>query len=278
MKKLVLLLSLCFSFNYAQIQSPQPSPAAKIEQSVGLTQVTVEYSRPAMRGRTIMGGLVPYGELWRAGANKNTTIAFSDNVVVGGKDLEAGTYALFIRPGISMWEIFFYTKTENWGLPDPWETEAIAAVLEVQTKTLAEPLESFTLSIDHLDSNGATINIAWENTQVSVPLKVPTDTKTMASIESTLKGSPKAGDLYSAAVYYRETQRDLEIAKKWMAKAIDMDPGKYWMYRQQSLILADLNDKEGAIESAKMSLKLAEEAGNQDYVRLNSNSIAEWSK
>ena len=278
MKHLKLIILLCSSLAVAQIQTPQPSPSTKLEQVVGLTEVKIEYSRPAMRARTIMGDLVPYGSLWRTGANKNTTLSFSDPVTVGGQALAAGTYALFTRPGKSLWEVFFYTETENWGTPQEWQSKSVAAVIEVPTQSLAEPEESFTISINELTNTGANIHLSWENTRVTLPLEVPTDEKTMASIKETMKGTPKAGDLYQAAVYYRESGRDLQTAKKWIGKAIEMDPGKYWMYRQQALILADLNKKEAAIKAAQSSLELAEKAGNQDYVRLNTKAIEEWSK
>ena len=225
-----------------------------------------------------MGDLVPYGSLWRTGANKNTTLSFSDPVTVGGQALAAGTYALFTRPGKSLWEVFFYTETENWGTPQEWQSKSVAAVIEVPTQSQAEPVESFTISINELTNTGANIHLSWENTRVTLPLEVPTDEKTMASIKETMKGTPKAGDLYQAAVYYRESGRDLQTAKKWIGKAIEMDPGKYWIYRQQALILADLNEKEEAIKAAQSSLELAEKAGNQDYVRLNTKAIEEWSK
>lgn len=278
MKHLKLIILLCSGLAVAQIQTPQPSPSTTLEQVVGLTEVKIEYSRPAMRGRTIMGDLVPYGSLWRTGANKNTTLSFSDPVTVGGQALAAGTYALFTRPGKSLWEVFFYTETENWGTPQEWQSKSVAAVIEVPTQSLAEPLESFTISINELTNTGANISLSWENTRVTLPLEVPTDEKTMASIKETMKGTPKAGDLYQAAVYYRESGRDLQTAKKWIGKAIEMDPGKYWIYRQQALILADLNEKEEAIKAAQSSLELAEKAGNQDYVRLNTKAIEEWSK
>jgi hypothetical protein len=278
MKHLKLIILLCSSLAVAQIQTPQPSPSNTLEQVVGLTEVKIEYSRPAMRGRTIMGDLVPYGSLWRTGANKNTTISFSDPVTVGGQALAAGTYALFTRPGKSLWEVFFYTETENWGTPQEWQSKSVAAVIEVPTQSLAEPEESFTISINELTNTGANIHLSWENTRVTLPLEVPTDDKTMASIKETMKGTPKAGDLYQAAVYYRESGRDLQTAKKWIGKAIEMDPGKYWMFRQQAFILADLNEKEAAIKAAQSSLELAEKAGNQDYVRLNTKAIEEWSK
>ena len=278
MKHLKLIILLCSGLAVAQIQTPQPSPSTTLEQVVGLTEVKIEYSRPAMRGRTIMGDLVPYGSLWRTGANKNTTLSFSDPVTVGDQALAAGTYALFTRPGKSLWEVFFYTETENLGTPQEWQSKSVAAVIEVPTQSLAEPEESFTISINELTNTGANIHLSWENTRVTLPLEVPTDEKTMASIKETMKGTPKAGDLYQAAVYYRESGRDLQTAKKWIGKAIEMDPGKYWMFRQQALILADLNEKEAAIKAAQSSLELAEKAGNQDYVRLNTKAIEEWSK
>ena len=278
MKKIYLFTILICGFSFGQIQTPQPSPFSKIAQVVGLTDVTINYSRPALRNRVIMGELVPYGEMWRAGANANTTIEFSDAVVLGGQKLEAGKYAIFIRPGVSMWEVFFYTKTDNGGLPGEWDPKAVAAVAEIPTTTLENPVESFTISIDDLDQNGAQLNFRWEKTQTSLKLEVPTDSKTMASIEKTMQGEPKAQDYYSAAIYYRETGRDLKKAKDWISKAIEMDSGKYWMYRQQALILHALNENEAAIAASQTSLKLAIEAGNQDYVRLNEKAIEEWSK
>ena len=278
MKHLKLIILLCGGLAVAHIQTPQPSPSNTMEQVVGLTEVKIEYSRPTMRGRTIMGDLVPYGSLWRTGANKNTTLSFSDPVMVGGQALASGTYALFTRPGKSLWEVFFYNETENSGLPKEWKPESIVAVIEVPTQSLVEPVESFTISINELTNTGANIHLSWENTRVTLPLEVPTDEKTMASIKETMKGTPKARDLYQAAVYYRESGRDLQAAKEWIGKAIEMDPGKYWMFRQQALILADLNEKEAAIKAAQSSLELAEKAGNQDYVRLNTKAIEEWSK
>jgi tetratricopeptide (TPR) repeat protein len=225
-----------------------------------------------------MGDLVPYGELWRAGANKNTMINFSNDVILDGTKIAKGNYALFIRPGKTLWEVFFYSNTENSGLPKNWNTNLIVAVAEVVPHTTETTWESFTISIDDLNNTGATLNIKWENTEVKIPFKVPTDKKTMASIKEIMKGSPKSRDYYSAAIYYRETGKDLRQAKKWIAKAIDLDEGKYWMYRQQSLILAELKETEAAIVAAKTSLKLAKEAGNNDYIRLNTKSIEEWSK
>jgi hypothetical protein len=277
MKKIILIICIYSAFSYGQIKTPQPSPLSIVEQVVGLTNVTIKYSRPAMRNRTIMGDLVPYGEIWRAGANANTTIEFSDDVVVGGHSLVAGKYAIFIRPGVSMWEVFFYTKTDNGGLPEKWDPDAVAAVAESSVTNLSNKVESFTISIDDLNQNGAILNFKWENTQAGLELEVPTEAKTMASIKKTMQGEPRSRDYYSAAVYFRETGRDLNKAKKWIAKAIKMDDGKYWMYRQQALILIELNETEAAIAASQTSLELATKAGNQDYVRMNKKAIDEWS-
>ncbi len=277
MKKIKYLLIICCTSSLAQIQTPQSSPKASINQTVGLTEVKIEYSRPAIRGRIIMGDLVPFGEIWRTGANANTIISFSDDVKVGGKSLKAGKYSIFSRPGISMWEVFFYTQYDNWNLPDKWDTDNVAAVVEIKTQKLKQIKEHFTVAIDNLSNQGATIDFEWENTKISIPLEVPTDEKTMASINMVMRGKPTARDYYAAAIYFRESGRDLQKAKKWISTAIDMDGGKYWMYRQQALILAELNEKEAAILASKNSLKLAEKAGNKDYIRLNNKSIVEWS-
>ena len=261
----------------AQVQTPQPSPAAQLMQTVGLTDVTVTYSRPSMRGRTIMGNLVSYGSVWRTGANKNTTISFSDAVTVGGQELAAGTYAIFTRPGEGMWEVFFYTDTENWGAPSEWDASKVAATVEVTPQETAT-VESFSIWFSDLTNNDGVLNIAWENTKLPVKVTVPTVQKAMASIKKVLSNNPKDRDYYSSAVYYLQEGQDLPQAKKWINKAIAMNDEPYWYYRQQSLILAALNETQAAIEAAEKSLERAEKAGNWDYVKMNKASIAEWRK
>lgn len=278
MKKFIYLLAFgLISPLAAQVQTPQASPAAKLMQTVGLTEVTVEYSRPSVRGREIMGDLVPYGELWRTGANKNSVISFSDAVSFDNQTLAAGNYAIFTRPGKEQWEVFFYKDTENWGTPDKWDATKIAAVVEV-APTTANGIESFSIWISNLHNNGAQLNIGWDDTQIAMPFNVPTVEKATASIKKALKNNPGHRDYYGAAVYYLQEGQDLKQAKAWISKAIEGRSDAYWYYRQQSLILAGLKDTKGAIASAKESLALAEKAGNMDYVRMNKASIAEWSK
>ena len=278
MKKLVLFVfavTLLFSVD-AQIETPQPSPFTKIEQKVGLTDVTLEYSRPSMKGRKIFGDLVPYGKMWRTGANKNTMVTFSDDVVVYGTTLKAGSYAIFVTPGESSWDVIFYSDIENWGTPREWDDSKVAAKTTVNTYKMPMAVETWTISIDDLKSNSAQIGFIWENTYVGVKVKVPTDAKVSASIEKTMAG-PGAGDYYSAAVYNLTEGKDLDKAQIWMDKAMSMieNPG-FWQLRQQSLLYAKLGDKKKAIETAKKSLAGAEAAGNADYVKMNKESLKEW--
>ncbi len=278
MKKLILIVFLYNSYIMAQIQTPQASPRAKLEQIVGLTKVKIDYSRPATRGRSIIGDLVPFGEMWRTGANADTTIEFSDDVKVGGGSLKSGTYSIYTRPNDSSWDVFFYSKYDNSGLPKEWDPSKIAAQLRVYSRSIDPAIEHFTISIDEMTSDSAILRLAWEKTEIKIPFEVPTDSKAIASIEKTMNGEPTSRDYYQAAVYYRESRRDLQKAKSWMAKAIKMDSGKYWMHFQYALILAELDEKEEAVKSSKTSLKLSEQAGNQDYIRLVTKAIAKWSK
>ncbi|WP_421802890.1 DUF2911 domain-containing protein [Flagellimonas sp.] len=283
MKKFTLLLfavSLCFSLE-AQIQTPAPSPSSTLEQKVGLTDVTVKYSRPAMKGRTIFGDLVPYGAIWRTGANQNTVITFSDDVTVKGKELKAGSYAIYTRPNEAVWEVFFYTTTDNWGTPQEWDASKVAATVKVETMEIPMPIESFTITIDDLYNNGATLGIMWENTYVGVDFVVPTVDKAMKSIQETManKEDLQANDYFAAGSYYFSEGVNIEQAKEWVDKAVEMDGGKaYWMMRTQSLIYAKMGDKKEAIAAAKRSLAAAQAAGNQDYVKMNKDSLKEWAK
>ena len=278
MKKLFLLMlvfTLSFSVN-AQIETPAPSPAAKIEQKVGLTDVSVEYSRPSMRGRVIFGNLVPFGKIWRTGANSRTKITFSDDVMVGGTELKAGSYAILTIPQADKWEVIFYTDHAGGGAPAELDETKVAARVTENVQPMEMDIQSFTISLDDVTSNSAVIGMLWEKAYVGVKFEVPTDKTVMASIESTLSG-PSFNDYYGAAVYFLSEGKDIAKAKEWIDKAMSMtkEP-RFWQLRQQSLIYAASGDKKGAIEIAKKSLAAATEAGNDDYIKMNNESIAEW--
>ena len=278
MKKLVLFVfavTLLFSVD-AQIRTPQPSPAAKIEQVVGLTDVTIDYSRPSMRGRVIFGNLVPYGKVWRTGANARTKVTFSDDVTVGDNELKAGTYAIFTIPQAESWDVVFYTDYAGGGAPSELDESKIAARVTAKVYPIEMDIQSFTISFDDITNSSAVIGIMWERTYVGIEFKVPTDAKVSASIEETMAG-PGAGDYYAAAVYNLTEGKDLNKAKEWMDKAMSMvENPRFWQLRQQSLLYAKLGDKKKAIETAKKSLAGAEAAGNADYVKMNKDSLKEW--
>lgn len=278
MKQFVLFvfaLTLAYSVN-AQIETPQPSPLSKIEQKVGLTDITLEYSRPSMKGRKIFGDLVPFGKLWRTGANRNTMITFSDDVVVDGQTLKAGAYSIFVTPSASSWDVIFYTDINNWGTPREWDDSKVAAKTTVATAEILMSVETWTLMFGDLTSNSAELGFVWENTYAGVKIEVPTDATVSQSIEKVMAG-PSAADYYNAAVYYSTEGKDIKKAEEWMNKAMSMieKPG-FWQLRQQSLIYAKMGDKKKAIEIAKASLAGAEAAGNADYIKMNKESLKEW--
>lgn len=279
MKKLLVMV-LAFTFSYgvnAQVQTPAPSPAAKVEQKVGLTDVSVEYSRPAMRGRAIFGDLVPFDKLWRTGANSRTKVTFSNDVKVGGHDLKAGSYAIFSIPQKDMWDIIFYSEYEGGGAPQELDENKVAARFMADVQAMPMDIQSFTITIDDLTSSSAVIGILWEKTYVGIKFEVPTDEAVLASINTALSNDPKAGDYYAAATYYLSEEKDIKTAKEWMDKAMSMtEEPAFWQLRQQSLIYAKAGDKQGAITIAKKSLAAAEAAGNADYIKMNKESIAAW--
>ena len=277
MKKIILLAFVVvasFTMN-AQITTPAPSPFSKLEQKVGLTDVTLEYSRPSMRGREIFGNLVPFDILWRTGANKNTIISFSDAVTINGSTLKAGSYAVFTKPGKTTWEVIFYANTENWGTPEKWDESLVAAKATVEVYSLPMSVESFTATIDDLSNNGASLGLLWDKTMVNVPFSVPTEAKASKSIEKVMNG-PSANDYFAAASYYLEADKDLKKAQEWINKAVSLNDKAYWMSRKQSLIYAKLGDNKNAIAAAKRSLAGAKEAGNADYVKMNKDSLSAW--
>lgn len=167
----IALLALCtfIGDSFAQ-DKPAPSPLATFSQKVGLTDVTIVYSRPSKKGRTIMGELVPYGKVWRTGANATTKITFSDDVKIGGKDLAAGTYAFWTIPGESEWTVIF-SKDIKGGAGNYQESEDALRV-NVKSSKIAETVETFVIMIADNKPNFANIQIMWENTLIHVPLEV----------------------------------------------------------------------------------------------------------
>ena len=279
-KYLIIFALLIFSFSFSQINTPQPSPLAQIEQIVGLTEIEVEYSRPSMRGREIFGNLVPYNRIWRTGANASTKISFSTNVEINGQMVEAGKYSVFTVPNEPQWEFILYDDTSVRGVPRDWDDKNVVLTTMVETKKHPDPIsiETFTISFDALNNNYAVMSMMWDDVYVPVTINVPTRDVVEKNIQKVMSEDPTSSDYYAAAVYYMQENVNLSMAVKWMDKAMEMSESpQFWQLRQQSLIYAANGDLKGAIRIAKKSLEAAKAANNQDYIKMNKDSIKEWS-
>lgn len=270
------LLATC-TIGFSQIKTPAPSPSASFSQSVGLINVDVAYSRPSKKGRKVFGDLVPFGEMWRTGANASTKVTFSDKATVGNITLDKGTYALYTIPNQKEWTIIFYTNTSYWGTPDAkdFKEEEVAARFNVPVQSVANTVETFTISCGNLTNDGADLYIMWENTMVTIPVKVDTDSKVMNDIKATMAG-PAAGDYYAAARYYYEQKKDYKQALDWVTKSLELGGDKFWILRLKANIQAELGMYKDAIATATKSTELAKADGNSDYPRMNDKSISEW--
>ncbi|MCB0685760.1 MAG: DUF2911 domain-containing protein [Saprospiraceae bacterium] len=272
----VFCLTISLSELSAQISVPAASPGATVSQKVGLVDVTVDYSRPGVKGRTIFGDLVPYDKPWRLGANAATKITFSDEVMIGGKTLKGGAYAILATPGHSTWKVMFYPYTSGgFGAYLQDGVEPAVTVTATPASLGDVMIENFLVNFDQLTNNSANLWFMWDKTGVPVEIKVETAKAVQANIDKVMAG-PSAGDYYAAASYYLSEDKELDQALTWVTKSIDMGNEMYWVYRTKALIQAKLGDKSAAIDTAKKSLELAKKAGNMDYVKLNEDSIKEW--
>ena len=260
-----------------KITTPQPSPKATVEQRVGLTDISVEYSRPGVKGRAIFGDLVPFGKTWRTGANSNTKVTFSSDVSIDGQTLNAGSYGLYTVPNENSWEVMFYSESDNSGVPRDWDDTKVVAKTSIEVYSMPMNVETFTITFDDVSGTSATLGILWEKTYVGIKFEVPTDKLVSDTIAAVMAASPEVGDYYNAAIYYRQQDLDIKKANEWMEKAMSLtEKPAFWQLRQQSLIYAKMGDSEKAIAVAEKSLELSKEAGNEAYIKMNTESLSEW--
>ncbi len=276
-KGLSLFAALTLSLSaQAQLEMPQPSPAATLIQKVGMTEIKIEYSRPSAKGRKIFGETVPLnGDLWRTGANAATKFTTTDSITIMGKGLAKGTYVLMTRPKADGFDVIFNKNL----MSSASDYKAQDDVLTVTAKptTLSNKVETFTFEIGNITPTSATIDFMWENMLVSVPFTNDVDKKVMAQIKQKLDG-PSAAEYFSMSQYYMDSGKDMKEALSFVNKSLEKGGERYWILRHKSLVQGKLGDKAGALATAKRSLELAKEAKNNDYVRMNEKSIAEWSK
>lgn len=280
MKRFILSLAVigALGLTNAQVKTPQPSPSSTVQQTVGLSEITVNYSRPSMKERKIFGDLVPMDKVWRTGANGSTDIEFSSDANFGGVDIKAGKYALYTIPSEDFWVVMLYADTEIWGDPGKdFDKSKVVAETKVKAMTIKPDIESFTIGFDDLRNGSANLTLTWESTYVKVPIKVDYRKEVEESIKKVMAG-PSANDYNSAASFYLEEGTNLDEALEFAKKAEELKPDAFWMIKTQSEIYAAKGDYKNAIATAERSLKLAEKANYAPYIKMNKENIAKWQK
>lgn len=264
---IALLLSFCCSTLFAQIQTPASSPTATISQAVGLSKVTIEYSRPMARGRKIFGDLVPFDKVWRTGANKITTIAIEKDMLINGKKLPAGSYGWYTIPSSGEWTIALNSDDKQWGA---YGYDQKKDVLRIPVKAEKHQMtEQLSISIESLSPTAAEVVLAWERTEVRFKLEHDAHEQIMADIKAkTAQPDAKSDTYFDAADYYYEHNIDLDKALVWADKVVEADK-QYWTYQLRARILAKMGRCDKAVADAKVSLEMAKKEGDDSYVKKN---------
>ena len=275
MKKLfvaaIAVMSL-FIANGQGLNTPQPSPTQTIKQNFGLSSVELSYSRPGMKGRKIFGDLVPFGNVWRTGANQATTLTFGDDVVIGGKKIPAGKYGLLSIPEKGSWTLII-TKQLDVTSPAAYKQDMDVVRVNAETMKMKDDVETFTMQFADVKPNSCALHIMWEGTAVALPITTDVETKVMAQIDQMMNKDNKP--YFNAAMYYMDNGKDLKQAIIWFDKAAVAEPTAFWIHHQRANCLAKLGRKDEAKAAAKKSIELATAAKNDDYVKLNEKLLAE---
>lgn len=278
-KTFCFVLFLYSSVGFTQIEHPKASPFSKIEQEVGLSKITLEYSRPATRGRKIFGDLVPYGRIWRVGANESTKFTIDTDIEVMGHLLPKGTYALYAFPEEKEWDIVFHKNTSHWGdgrkAYDPKED---ALRVNIKPHVSNEFHENFLITFDSITHNSLYMIWLWEHNKISIPIRIDTHTQMLAEIQTKIKENPSAQTYYEAARYLQEQGKDYPTALNYLKKALKLGGDTYYFHRVKSLIEAALGDYTSAIKSAEKSKELSQKEEKDEFVRMNEKNIKAWKK
>lgn len=258
---------------------PDASPAATLKQRVGLTDIEINYNRPSMKGRTIYGGLVPYGEVWRTGANTATKITFSTDVKLNGTAVPAGTYELFTIPGKDEWTVIIHKNMSQWGSYAYDMKNDVARFAAKPAASMMNAVESFSMGFSDLHSDSAMLTLTWEKTRVSVKVEVDVVGQLVPQIEAAMANPEVAKKIaFPSAMFYYENNLDLKKAAAWMDIANTARPGQMWMVYRKGLILEKMGDRAGAKAAAEESLALTakEQPGElrDEYTRLNNALLA----
>ena len=279
MKKILIsvaVLMLLAPSAFAQLKLPRPSQKGSVMQTVGLTDVTITYSRPGVKGRTIWGDLVPYDKVWRTGANEATTIVFSRDVSINGKPLPAGTYSLHTIPGTTSWTIIFNKKADQWG---SYSYDAAQDALRIEAAPAAGPhVEWLTFSFPDVKNESAQVELAWEKARVAFTIGVDTNNQALADIRKTLAGEVKEWNVpYGAAGFVFNNNLDNKAeAMKWIDQSIAMKETFYNLRLKAQMLAKDGKTKDAVAFGEKAVAVGKTDPNAADEVAKLEKQIAEW--
>lgn len=263
-----------------KIEFPGASQHSVVKQRVGLTDVEVDYSRPNKNGREIFGGLVPYGKLWRTGANAVTKIKFSRAVTLGGKEIPAGEYALFTIPTANEWTIILSKDAKVQSAAD-YKQENDAARITATPESIPIAIETFTIALNDVKGASATLDFFWDKTRV--PVKLTTDD--VEQVSKQLDAAVSAGTAldprtaYQAAAFYYDNNKDMNQAAKWIDQALEKNPDAYFMHYKKAQIQAKLGNKKEAASSAQKAIDILKKDKTPDESAIkNAQQVIDSSK
>ena len=267
--------SMAFASYGQDLKLPAPSPTAVFKQDFSTSNIEITYSRPAMRGRKIFGDLIPFGQVWRTGANSATKVTFGEDVTLGGKLVKAGSYALYTVPGEREWKIIVNKGIGNWGTSG-FDVKDDVAEFMVPTGKSARTVQSFTISVDDLTGTSCNIVLSWENTEVIIPVMADNDKRITDYLEKSIN-QPKR-PYQQAANYYLETGKDLDKALTYADKAIEENKEAFWLYWLKARIYQKQGNKKDAVAAAQKSAALAAATPYADEYKRNAESLEKQMK
>jgi hypothetical protein len=268
MKKIIFMAGIVMLVVIGKAQNittPQPSPTQTVKQNFGIGSIELNYSRPGKKDRKIMGDVVPFGKVWRTGANAATTITFSDDVTIGGVEVKAGKYGLLSIPDAKKWTIII-SKDVTVNSPANYKMENDVVRVEAAAMQIPMTIENFTMNLSDITASTCNLQLMWENTFVQFAISTNTEAKVMAQIDNVMNKDNKP--YFSAAQFYYESGKDAKQALAWTDKAIETNKEAFWMYMLKARLHKKLGDKTSATTAAKMVIDLATKAKNDDYVKM----------
>ena len=258
-----IALTLSVASQAQEIRRPQASPAAKAGMTVGVTDVEIVYHRPGVKGREVWGKLVPYGEVWRLGANEATTISFSTPVKVEGKDVPAGTYSLFAIPAKDKWTLILNKKAEQWGAYS-YKQEDDLVRFDVKPRT-GPAVEWMDFDITPASADSAVVEMAWETLRVPFTISTDADRLVWSGIDKTLAGTPDSDAYLTAALYALEKGTRLDEAMGWVDKSLAMGES-FWNHEAKAKLLLRQGKVDEALQHIDKAIALAKGKAPQGYI------------